>query len=234
MSAAQWDAVFWDIGGVILELDSVGRAHRVFLTSLLDRHDADSSVDDALATWREAVGTHFREREGTTFRSAREGYAKGVEAVVGERLPAAAWRPAFESALESTIEPVPGAVETIECLTDRDVHLGIVSDVDADEARHILEQFGVLGRFDSITTSEAVGRTKPDPAMFETALESSGAAAARSLMIGDRYRHDVAGAKALGLQTVGLGLDPDAGPALDYPIASPCEVLDIVDVDRSA
>lgn len=229
MDADQWEAVFWDIGGVILDLDSVGRAHRTFLASLLDGRDVEVPVDDALATWRDAVGAHFRERDGTTFRSAHEGYAKGIEAVIGERLPEAAWRPDFESALASSIEPVPGAVETIERLTDRDVHLGIVSDVDADEGRRILGTFGVRSHFDSITTSEAVGRTKPDPAMFETALGAADVEPSRALMIGDRYEHDVVGAKAQGLRTAGLELDADAGPALDYPIETPREVLDILD-----
>lgn len=233
MTDASWEAVFWDIGGVILDLESVRTAHRAFLASLVDGHDVECSIDEALETWRDAVGTHFREREETTFRSAREGYAKGVAAITGDPLPDEAWLPDFEEAVTSAIRPVPGSVETIERLRDRDLHLGIVSDVDTDEARLILELFGVLGHFDSITTSEAVGRTKPDPAMFETALEAAGADPSRILMIGDRYDHDVAGAKALGLQTAGLGLDPDAGPALDYPIESPCEVLDIVDGEWS-
>jgi len=234
MPNQSWEAVFWDLGGVILDLSSVREAHRDFLAALVDEHGLETSVDDALKVWRDAVGTHFREREGTTFRAARDGYAKGVAAVVGERLPAAMWRPAFEEAIASAIRPVPGAVETIERLNDRNLHLGVVSDVDTDEARRILAQFGVLGCFDSITTSEAVGRTKPDPAMFETALEETCADPTRSLMIGDRYRHDVAGAKALGLRTAGLGLDLDAGPDLDYPIESPCEILDIIDGDWSA
>lgn len=229
MTDESWEAVFWDVGGVILDLASVRQGHRDFVATLVEERDLEQSVDEALETWRSVVGRHFRERDGTAFRAAREGYAKGVTAVSDECLPTEAWRPAFEDAVTSAIRPVPGAVETIERLCDRDLHLGVVSDVDSDEARLILESFGVLEDFDSITTSEAVGRTKPDPAMFETALAAADVDPSRALMVGDRYEHDVAGAKVHGIRTAGLGLDADAGPALDYPIESPFEVLDIVD-----
>ncbi len=69
-----------------------------------------------------------------------------------------------------TLRPNPGAVETIERLAETELHVGVVSDVDTEEGMRILETFGLKGRFDSITTSEMVGRTKPDRRMFERAL----------------------------------------------------------------
>ena len=225
-----WEAVFWDIGGVILDLDSVAGAHRQFVATLVERYDVSASVDEALGTWRGAVGHHFRERDGTEFRAARDGYAKGVAAVVGESVPAEEWRPAFDEALDDAIEPMPGATATIEALAERDLHVGVISDVDADEGRRILDAFGVREAFDSITTSEAVGRTKPDPAMFETAIETAGVDPERSLMIGDRYEHDVDGAATAGLRPIAFGADD--GPAVAYRVESLREVLAIVDGER--
>jgi len=94
----------------------------------------------------------------------------------------------------------------------------------------MLERFGVRERFDSITTSEEVGRTKPDPAMFETALETAGVDPERSLMIGDRYDHDVKGAADMGMHGVAFGADD--GPAVSYRIETPTDVLEIVDGDE--
>ncbi|TYL39141.1 HAD family hydrolase [Natronococcus pandeyae] len=227
----EWEAVFWDIGGVILDLESVQTAHTAFVADLLERHDVDATIEDAIATWRSAVGDHFRERDGTEFRAARDGYHRGIEAVVGEPVPRSEWKPPFREAVRSSIEPVPGAVETIERLTARDLHVGVVSDVDDEEGRWMLEQFGVREAFDSITTSEEVGRTKPDPAMFETALEKAGVPAERSLMIGDRYDHDVKGAAEAGIHGVAFGAED--GPAVSYRIESPPEVLEIVDGERN-
>ncbi|MGQ3410944.1 HAD family hydrolase [Natrinema sp. LN54] len=225
----EWEAVFWDIGGVILALDSVQGAHAEFVAELCERHGVDATVEEAVDTWGTAVGEYFRERDGTEFRSARDGYHRGVEAVVGEEIPREEWQPRFDEIVRSSIEPVPGAVETIERLADRDLHVGVISDVDDAEGREMLERFGVRECFDSITTSEAVGRTKPDPAMFEAALETAGVDPERSLMIGDRYEHDVKGAAEAGLHGVAFGADD--GPAVSYRIDSPEEVLEIVDGD---
>ncbi|NKE34714.1 HAD family hydrolase [Natronococcus sp. JC468] len=226
----EWDAVFWDIGGVVLDLESVRTAHAAFVADLLDRRDVDATPEDALETWRATVGDYFREREGTEFRAAREGYHRGVAAIVGEPVPREEWRPPFRTAVRESIEPVPGAVEAIESLAERDLHVGVISDVDDEEGKWMLERFGVRETFDSITTSEAVGRTKPDPAMFETALEKAGVPAERSLMIGDRYDHDVRGAAEAGLHGVAFGAED--GPAVAYRIESPLEVLEVVDGER--
>ncbi|WP_440765022.1 HAD family hydrolase [Natronorubrum sp. DTA7] len=229
-STTAWDAVFWDIGGVILELESVQAAHAAFIEELVEEHDLEPSVEEAVDAWRTAVGDHFREREGTEFQSAREAYATGVEALVGEDLPRERWEPVFERHVQSSIEPISGAVETIRELARRDVHVGVVSDVDDDAGKEMLEAFGVRKAFDSITTSEEVGRTKPDPAIFETALEKADADPEWSLMIGDRYDHDVKGADEMGIHGVAFGAED--GPAVAYRIESLEEVLEIVERER--
>ncbi len=213
------DAIVFDIGGVILDSGSVRAAHERFIGSLCEEHDLDT--ESALETWRDELGAHFREREGTEFRSARTGYERAIEAIgVGGE-----WEPIFERALSEEIEPNPNAVETIETLAGRDIHLGVLSDVDTEEGHRILDSFGVLERFDSITTSEEVGRTNPDPAMCECALRKSGTSPEKSLMVGDRYRHDMEGAKAIGMRTAAYGAEE--GPAVDYRLTNLRELLDI-------
>ncbi|THE65300.1 HAD family hydrolase [Salinadaptatus halalkaliphilus] len=225
-SADGWEAVFWDIGGVILELESVQSAHAAFVADLVDEHDLEMSTETAVDTWRSAVGDQFRSREGTEFQSATAAYAHGVDELVGESVPIEEWKPPFDEHVQSSIRPIPGAVEAIEELAAREIHVGVISDVDDDAGKGMLERFGVRQQFDSITTSEAVGRTKPDPAMFETALETADVAPERSLMIGDRYDHDVRGADEMGMHGVAFGAED--GPAVAYRIDSPEEILEIV------
>ena len=225
-AAPQWDAVFWDIGGVILDVDSVKEGHRRYVEALVEEYDLDASVDETIEVWRTTVGEHFRERDGTEFRSAREGYAKAIEAIVGERVPEDEWLPRFREVTGETLEPNPGTRTALSELAEMDVHVGVISDVDTAEGRHILDAFGVREHFDTVTTSEGVGRTKPDSAMFETALDAAGVPAERSLMIGDRYRHDMSGAASVGMATIAYGADD--GEAVDYRAEDLREVPEIV------
>ncbi|WP_290816053.1 HAD family hydrolase [Halovivax sp.] len=230
--AERWDAIFWDVGGVILDVESVQAGHRRFVDRLVDERDLDVDPDEALDTWRTTVGEHFREREGTVFTPAREGYAKAVEAIVGEPLPEETWRPPFRETIAETLETNPGAVEAIDALAETDVHLGVLSDADRDELLFILEAFGVRERFDSLTISEDVGRTKPDPAMFEAALQAAGPDAdpERCVMIGDRYRHDMAGASEFGMTTVAHGAED--GEAVDHCIED--DLTELLEILRGA
>jgi len=223
-------AVFWDIGGVILDTSSVRRAHEAWVGAIVERYAPNESVAEAIERWRTAVGEHFRERDGTEFRSARTAYDRAVDEIAGKSIPEDEWRPVFERTVTETLRPNPGAVETIERLGGTDLHVGVISDVDTEEGHRILEAFGVRETFDSITTSEMVGRTKPDRRMFETALDAAGVSADASVMVGDRYDHDIAGSSAVGMTAISYGADD--GPETDYAIDDLRDVLSIVGVEN--
>jgi len=60
--------------------------------------------------------------------------------------------------------------------------------------------------FESVIDSRIVGYEKPDPRIFEHALNVSGASPETTLHIGDLYHADVVGARAAGIHA--LLLDP--------------------------
>lgn len=210
------DAIFFDVGGVLLDLESVKMGHERFIEEFCREESLELDPKTAKDQWRSVVGEHFRSRSGTTYRSAREGYAKGVEAIAGELIPESRWYPRFRAVTRQSIEPNPGAIGVIRQLQSAPLHLGIISDIDTAEATLILETFDIKSAFDSITTSEAVGRTKPDGAMFETALETAAVSADSSVMVGDRYEHDMVGADRCGMWTISYGAG--SGPAVDVEI----------------
>lgn len=240
---AEWTAVFFDIGGVILAPDSVRRAHRTAVSAFADERGLEP--EPALETWRETLGRYFRERGPRQFRRASEGYQRAFEAVDPDAEPAD-WRPLFEEATESVLEPVPGAVETVEALAEGDRYLAVISDIDASEGERILESFGIRSHFADVTTSEEVGWTKPHPAMFETAIEKAGVDPARALHVGDRYVNDMRGASRAGLWTVAHGgtaaeavADADrdgyrvrADPHVDFHVDEPPGLLEVLGDER--
>lgn len=56
--------------------------------------------------------------------------------------------------------------------------------------------------FDKIITSESVGVKKPNPKIFEYALQVANATKKESIMIGDSWEADIIGAKDFGIQPI--------------------------------
>lgn len=228
-----WQAVLWDIGGVILDPDSVQRGRDLFVATLAVRFDLQPS--EASEVWDRELGAYFRERDGNTFRPAHRGYQRALEAVVGEPVSVDEWLPLAAQAAHVAFQPVDGAVETIRTLAEEGCYLGVVSDIDAWEAEFLLTAFGIRELFDHVTTSAEVGLTKPAPEIFETALRRSPAETGRTLFVGDRYENDMRGGKRAGLVTVAFGdateQASDDDPLVDLVIDDPRDLLDIVDLE---
>lgn len=65
-----------------------------------------------------------------------------------------------------------------------------------------LREFGILQEFDLVVASAEEGVEKPDPRIFQIALERAGCRPEEAFMIGDRIDNDIMPAKRLGMRTV--------------------------------
>lgn len=68
--------------------------------------------------------------------------------------------------------------------------------------RKKMKNSGILKYFDVIVDSEMAGVKKPNPKIFEMALETAVTSPLQSLMIGDSIEADILGAKALGFHVL--------------------------------
>jgi FMN phosphatase YigB (HAD superfamily) len=133
-------------------------------------------------------------------------------------------------------ELAPSISAVLAELAGRGVRLGIVCDVGfagGEELRAFLDREGLLQHFSGWAFSDEVGHYKPDPRIFEAALSALGATPAEALHVGDLRRTDVAGAAALGMQTVryrGVHDDLDSAPGVeaDLVIGDHRELLAVV------
>jgi putative hydrolase of the HAD superfamily len=137
----------------------------------------------------------------------------------------AAWAPA--RLLASTTHAL------LESLRDRGLKLGLVSNaIDPPDLLHRdLEQLGVAQRLDVAVFSSEVGRRKPDPVIFERALDALGVPPERALFVGDRVAADIAGAAALGMKTcqaLWFVVDEDEQPEPDFRAFTQMDVLTAV------
>jgi len=225
-STPRYEAVFWDIGGVLVELRSVRAGYATFVDELAEEHGLDP--DAARETWRNTLGEYFRGRDGTEYRPARKGYRRATAALFDDD-PPADWAATFHRPTSHVLRVEPGAVEAVGTLADAGLIQAIVSDIGTREAEDMLASFGVRGQFDHVTTSEAVGYTKPDERTFRDALSATGLDPGDVLMVGDRYDHDVVGAAAVGIDAAGYGEDA-WGPNATYEMTDLRALLDAVGV----
>ena len=79
--------------------------------------------------------------------------------------------------------------------------LAIISNADG-KINLVLDRCGIADCFSSITDSGIVGLEKPDPIIFQAALESMKAEPAASLYVGDVYSVDYVGARNAGMQAI--------------------------------
>lgn len=225
------DALFWDIGGVILDIQSARRAQRQFLKQLSKQVEFQYDTEKALQLWREKVGQHFHDRTGTEFRKARNGYRKATEAIITSEL-TEDWYEQFLMVQRKTLSPNPGAVSTIKSLDDQHQlhHMCIISDIDRSEGTCILRTFEITNCFDSVTISEDVGVTKPGSIIFEAALNNVDIDTEHTAIVGDRVSHDIKRGNNIGMQTILYTQEPpdDYEPAPDYQIQQLSEIKQFV------
>jgi HAD superfamily hydrolase (TIGR01509 family) len=109
--------------------------------------------------------------------------------------------------VEPDIEPA------LVALRARGLRLVVVSNSNG-RLRHLFDRLGLSRHFDALLDSHDWGVEKPDPRLFQLALERSGAGADRTMHVGDLYHVDVAGARRAGLAGAVLfdvaGLYPEA------------------------
>ena len=95
----------------------------------------------------------------------------------------------------------PETREVLEALKARDIRLGVVSNFDS-RIYSVMRSLKILAFFDAVTISSEAGYAKPHPEIFKTALQSLGAAADHTLLVGDSLTDDVLAAKAAGVRAV--------------------------------
>jgi putative hydrolase of the HAD superfamily len=99
-------------------------------------------------------------------------------------------------------EFVPPHVQpALAAIRARGLRMAIVSNANGTLCAH-LDRIGVGSLVDCVLDSHDVGVEKPDPRIFEIALERSGADRGSTIHVGDFYQADVAGARAAGIRPV--------------------------------
>ena len=225
-------AILFDLDNtLILEDTSTHAAVRAAAELARDRAGVDvervaaAAIDAAARRFREAAVYGFAESFGIWWGEALWGDFAGEGrdlAAMRAFLPAfreGVWRDALGAvgntdaalAREMQVAYVRArrARETIDpeaepVLADlaRDHRLGLLTNGAGDVQREKLSRTPFARYFDAVVVSHEAGIGKPDPRVFEIALERLAARASDAVMVGDSLARDVAGAQRAGLRAV--------------------------------
>jgi HAD superfamily hydrolase (TIGR01509 family) len=181
------DVVFFDIGGVIYDDVVYERA------ILLGLRDLGAEVTDeeyaaAYDELRRAQSGSFRDSLADRF------LGRHVERQMVTAHVAPYWFNPPE-ALHADVLPCLRAVR------DAGYRLGVVAN-QPSEVRHAMQRDGLAEFFPWMGISDDLGLEKPDPRIFEHAVEVIGAEPTRCAMVGDRLDYDVRPAKAAGMKAI--------------------------------
>jgi putative hydrolase of the HAD superfamily len=110
----------------------------------------------------------------------------------------------------------PDTLSILERLKARNVPMGIVSNY-GEHLVYTLYKLRICDFFDFIIVSSTVGVAKPDPRIFEMAMEKAGVPADQILYVGDNVTDDIEGANSVGIDAVLInrpGRKPSRAPMM--------------------
>ena len=222
-------AVLFDFGGTLYDYDTLAAGDQEALLMLAKLAGAEAPAADVQRAYRAALRQVFRSYLERRFFLHRDMFRDAVVAMLRElgrsadpehleRYREMQWRHH-----QRDFQLRQGVVETLTELRRRGLALGIVSNIDVDQLRHLGELAGLDRHFDWLLSSEEAGSCKPDSAIFAEALRRARCEPREALFVGDSMPQDIAGANRAGLRSVLLWHRADREPPSD--VAKPAHVI---------
>jgi putative hydrolase of the HAD superfamily len=201
--------VFLDALGTLVELQPPAPR----LRALLEARGFSVSDEQAARGFAAEIGYylehHLEGSDRERLNDLRDRCA--TELMRGLDLPGLDHATAREAMLASlSFVPYPDVLPGLEALRAAGHRLLVVSNWDCS-LPDWLGPAGLLQHVEAVISSGEVGVAKPDPGIFERALEVAGAGPGDAVHVGDSLDNDVAGARAVGLRPILVQRD-GAGP----------------------
>jgi putative hydrolase of the HAD superfamily len=121
------------------------------------------------------------------------------------------------------VEIVPGVEEILATLRERGIKTAIVTNT-VEPSLRFVRKIELADRVDVVVGSSDCGFLKPDPRIFQLAVDELDVEPTRCAVVGDKLRTDILGGLILGMQTIFLEpryRDPQRGGGLPVDAVIP-------------
>jgi 2-haloalkanoic acid dehalogenase type II len=190
----RFDAILIDFYGTIAAGDR--EAVEAVCATIVTACKLSISPAEFAVTWGERYFAVVAQSSHDAFRTLYECEMTSL-AQMFEQLKIQADPAPFVGQLEAYWRDPPIHTDAVELLDELNVPVCVVSNADSEPLQAAIKKSGL--RFDAVVSSEAVRSYKPDPRIFQHALDRMGVDASRALHIGDSRHSDVAGAQGVGI-----------------------------------
>ena len=224
----RYDAVFLDVDGTLLWVDlDVGG----YVEDLAPYAAGGSlTVERATRPVWEGLRRHIEENIEHRTPEDLAGFKRRNAEVTAGQLGIEAPTEVLTRVAQRRISfnPYPQSEAVLRRLRGMGLGLYIVSNWDL-ELVEVLEELGWMRYFDGVVVSAVLGVEKPDPRLFEEALEVSGVDKDRAVHVGNDPVADVRGAAEAGIATVLVDRRGDAeAPGATFVIRGLGELPDLL------
>ena len=171
--------------------------------------DIDGTLVDTnylhIDAWRRAFLEHdVHVTTAEVHRHIGMGSGLFLERLVGEAREdlKEAWQRHFER-LKPEIRALPGAAELVRAVASTGTAAVLASSSEKGDVRALLDALGVDDVLSGVTSAGDVEEAKPEPEVFEVAMDKAGLDRERTVVVGDTV-WDVEAASRCGLSCVGV------------------------------
>lgn len=204
-------AVFFDLGYTLMYFDAdFGRKTAesyLVLANALNRFGCDLPLTRFAERFETVITQYYHDREKDLVEKPVDGFLHQVLLEFGQdHLTKKVYRQALDemyAVTEKFWRLEDDAVSTLETLRTRGIRLGIISNAaDSQDVNTLIDKEDIRKYFKVIMTSSDIGIRKPNPQIFEAALQKMGVSAAESIQVGDILGADILGAHRAGMRGV--------------------------------
>ena len=197
--------IFLDMTGTITDLESENHAFLKMSEEIARKFKIDLSPKEVMNEIIE-YRKPFMEKRAEKYVPIRFLIADAVEHVTGRKLNEEDRREIHRIYADyhaKYVKLAPKAMDALRIMRDMSQILGVVTDADTPYTEKVLNALGIKDLFDCVITAEDAGVGKPNPKIFQMAMDCG--KTEPKIFIGDSERRDVKGAKKVGFVTIKIG-----------------------------
>ncbi len=219
------EAVLFDLGGTLIHFegawpDLMQTANKELLKNL-EEHGLAVDPELFLSKFRQRLAEYYVQRESEFIEYTTAQILQSLLIEMGHRdVTSEMLKPALKrlyAVSQALWKTESDTVSTLRLLKDSGVRMGIVSNAsDDDDVQTLVDNAAIRTYFDFVLSSAACGIRKPNPRIFQIALEHWKLPSERAAMVGDTLGADILGARNAGIYSIWITRRADSPGNRDH------------------